>query len=322
MILIISGPGDVHTEVVERRLRERGAEVAVLDLGDLPAVATASAWVDRRSPLRARVSAIDLEKVRSIWFRRPRLPQGDADLDPEDQAFARDEALSLLLGLARVLDDRFWVNPPLAALATDAGRGKLAQLELARRAGLAIPRTLATNDPEAARDFVRSCPGGAIYKPFRTPLRREGETVSAVFTNRLDERSIGKLDQVRHAPCIFQELVEKQLELRVTVIGKKVFACEIHSQAEERSRVDFRRTADPRGTLHRVHELPEAVARSLVALDEALGLVFGAVDMILTPAGEYVFLENNQQGQFLWLEELAGQPLLEPFCEMLIRGAV
>jgi hypothetical protein len=40
----------------------------------------------------------------------------------------------------------------------------------------------------------------------------------------------------------------------------------------------------------------------------------------VTPAGEYVFLEINQMGQFLWLEELLPElPLLDAFCELLLQ---
>ena len=35
-----------------------------------------------------------------------------------------------------------------------------------------------------------------------------------------------------------------------------------------------------------------------------MGLVFGALDFIVSEDHEYIFLEVNEQGQFLWIEEL------------------
>ena len=107
-------------------------------------------------------------------------------------------------------------------IATDRGHGKVSQLELARRIGLEVPRSLATNDPEAAREFLATCPQGAIYKPFRSPTRSveldDGtKQWCIVFTTKLDEQAVAKLDGVRHAPCIFQEYVPKKLELRIEV---------------------------------------------------------------------------------------------------------
>ena len=55
------------------------------------------------------------------------------------------------------------------------------------------------------------------------------------------------------------------------------------------------------------------------ALLRRLGLVFGCIDFIVTPEGEYVFLEVNQMGQFLWVELANPEfPLLQAFAEFLV----
>lgn len=52
-----------------------------------------------------------------------------------------------------------------------------------------------------------------------------------------------------------------------------------------------------------------------------MGLVFGALDFIVTPEGDYVFLEVNEQGQFLWIEELNPNiPILDMFVQFLTHG--
>jgi hypothetical protein len=51
---------------------------------------------------------------------------------------------------------------------------------------------------------------------------------------------------------------------------------------------------------------------------DAMALRFGAIDLIVTPAGDYVFLEVNEMGQFLWIEQSAPQErLLAHFCAYL-----
>ena len=50
-----------------------------------------------------------------------------------------------------------------------------------------------------------------------------------------------------------------------------------------------------------------------------LGLLFGCIDLIVTPDGEYYFLEVNEQGQFLWIDDIAPSiNMLEQFCAFLI----
>ena len=39
---------------------------------------------------------------------------------------------------------------------------------------------------------------------------------------------------------------------------------------------------------------------------EILGLVYGALDFIVTPDNRWIFLEINCMGQYLWIEELTG----------------
>ena len=68
------------------------------------------------------------------------------------------------------------------------------------------------------------------------------------------------------------------------------------------------------------HELPANVAEKLYALMDALGLVFGSVDMIVTPEGKYVFLEINPNGQFDWVAKRAGLPIYEALADLLIAG--
>jgi hypothetical protein len=41
---------------------------------------------------------------------------------------------------------------------------------------------------------------------------------------------------------------------------------------------------------------------------------------VVTPDGDTLFLEVNQMGQFLFVERMAGIPLLDAFCDFLIQG--
>ena len=59
-----------------------------------------------------------------------------------------------------------------------------------------------------------------------------------------------------------------------------------------------------------------------MALVRRLGLRYGAIDLILTPEGDYVFLEINPNGQWQWIEEPTGLPITSALCDELTgRGA-
>jgi hypothetical protein len=48
-----------------------------------------------------------------------------------------------------------------------------------------------------------------------------------------------------------------------------------------------------------------------------LGVVYGAINMQLTPDGRYIFLEINPPGEWLFIEERTGQPISEAVSEVL-----
>ena len=101
------------------------------------------------------------------------------------------------------------------------------------------------------------------------------------------------------------------------MVGRKIFPVEIRSQETNHTRHDWRRY-DHFKMQYVPHELPAEVAQRCVQLVEQLGLCYGAIDMILTPDGRYVFLEINPQGQCQWLEEVTGMPITAALCDLLV----
>ena len=117
-------------------------------------------------------------------------------------------------------------------------------------------------------------------------------------------------------PLMAQEYIEKKLELRVTIVGQKVFACAIYSQDSERTKEDWRRY-DFDNVRHEQYQLPKEVEAHLMEFMAVCNLTFGAIDMILTPSGRYVFLEINPSGQFGWIEDLTNMPISKAIAETL-----
>ncbi len=112
----------------------------------------------------------------------------------------------------------------------------------------------------------------------------------------------------------------KQYELRVTVIGERVFAARIDSQLDARTMIDSRNmSAEIPYTATR---LPRDVEQRCVDFVHSYGLEYGALDLIVTPEDDYVFLENNPVGQFLFIEQLIPEfRMLEAMADQLIAGA-
>jgi glutathione synthase/RimK-type ligase-like ATP-grasp enzyme len=301
----------------------------------------------RHFELAINGSSIDSREIAAVWYRRQSEPVMARDLAEPDREFARLECFAYLKSLYHCLDHCRWVNSWLAEReAVDKSR----QLAVARSVGLAIPRTLLTNDPQAVRAFLRRCGGRVVFKPlvgmitgrppdYSAQLKASFEGKFAfppacpeepaerdcrvLFTQLLTRDKLEEIGALAACPAIFQEYVEKEVELRITIVGNELFTAAIHSQEHVETRVDFRHLAmmpASKAVKHTVVNLPAEVRSKLLALMSRMGLAFGCVDMILTPGGDYVFLEVNPSGQWGWIEHLTGMPITAALVELLLAG--
>jgi glutathione synthase/RimK-type ligase-like ATP-grasp enzyme len=197
---------------------------------------------------------------------------------------------------------------------------KQLQLKIAREVGLPIPRTLITNEPEAVRRFARECRQGMIMKTLSSFAIYEQGEQKVVFTSAVRTKDLERLADLRHCPAIFQEQVAKALELRVTIVGDRVFSAAIDSQRSEKTTIDWRR--DGLGLIDEwePYRLPAEVEERLLRLMRLLGLNYGAADFILTPDGQHIFLEVNPVGEFFWLEKRPGLPLSGAIARLLVSN--
>ena len=71
---------------------------------------------------------------------------------------------------------------------------------------------------------------------------------------------------------------------------------------------------------YHVYSLPAAIEKQCIQITQSLNLVYGAIDMIVTPDDEYVFLEINPGGQWEWLAVETDLPFAETMADVLIAG--
>lgn len=317
-ILIISHQFDPHVDQMVVLIESLGLECVRWITGGFPLNSTVSLSATQagfKGELKTARGHFDLTDIRSVWYRHPGPPTVPQGLTADERRFTDAEARSTLTGVFQVFD-WFWVNHPDKVRIASS---KMLQLKVAAELGFSIPKTCITNDADTARSFLNACGGSMVYKPFNSSLFTSDGKVC--YTTPILASDLDHIDLIKKTPGIFQENVEKCIELRITVIGRNVFATEIHSQELDKAKQDWRE-ANPDELRHIPHELPETVEQSCLKLLARFGLVYGAIDMILTPEGEYVFLENNPSGQFGWIEGITGKPLTATLARLLIAGEV
>jgi glutathione synthase/RimK-type ligase-like ATP-grasp enzyme len=265
--------------------------------------------------MRERGPSIDLAAIDSIWYRRPGPFSVNPMLSPQARHFALAEAEMALNGMLRNADV-FWMNHPAAI---NEARYKPVQLDRAGRAGLRIPDTIITNDPDAAYDFAVSHPKGVIVKVLDNPHVRPvpGDQVAegVILTTKVNACDRSAFTAVQHTACLLQELIPKKYDIRVVIAGTEVFAVAIYSQAHPCSVVDWR--AMGTALRHEVIELPEWLRDTLLELVHSLGLAYAAIDLVKAEDDSYVFLEINPNGQWEWLEVLTSSPIADAIAATL-----
>ncbi|SFC55658.1 ATP-grasp ribosomal peptide maturase [Streptomyces aidingensis] len=307
-ILILTGRDDLTADAVVEELAKRGENVVRFDTADFPTAArlAVSLTGDGWTGTLANSRALRLESVKSVWWRRPNEFRTPDEWPGHARALAISEARSGLLGVLGSLPVR-WINHP----ANDAAANyKPRQLAVAARSGLDVPRTVITSDPEHAREFIGS--GRVIYKGLGGGVlgsegKRKFLPVSLVSADEVD-------DGVTATAHLFQENVEKAYEVRLTVIGDRMFPVAIHAGSEA-AKLDWR--TDYRSLTYKPVELPEEVRKGVRRLMDELNLYFGALDFAVTPDGRWQFFEVNPNGQWHWIAVKAGIPLVEAMADAL-----
>lgn len=317
IVLVLTQPGDPHAEYMLPRLRSTGVRVVQYDTGEFPIASTLDAHLTTcgwQGEIVRGEEAIPLRRILSIWYRRPAAFRFAPVVPGDCIPFIRGEALMGLGGVLRSLPCR-WVNHPDRLVSADY---KPYQLAMAAAVGLSVPRTVVTNSPEKARAFFDECAGEVIYKTLSTGyVSSKPSDDGTVYTTSVGSADLNDAAAIQLTPCLFQERVDRISDLRVTVIGNAMSSVEIVQRGEAPTNVDWRMDYDR--LEFRRYKLPDEVAERALRLVHDLGLLFAALDFVIAPTGEPVFLEANPNGQWVWLEMVSDERPSDAMVELLTR---
>lgn len=299
-VLVVARERDSTADLVIGQLAARGVGVLRLDTERLPEWCRSTVTCDGTVTTgRMELSCgheLRTEEITGVWYRHP---------EPSEPA-------PELLRLIRAP----WINDPRS---NASAAYRPAHLRVAAELGLRTPRSMVTNDPEAARDFAFRCGGRAVVKTVRAPLTEAGRPTSR-RTGRPGGSETAEPREVRYASCLLQERVARRAELRATVVGTRVFGVEIGSQDAGAGHEDWRRHCREDFPL-RPHPLPAELSDRCIAMCRHFGLAFATFDFALTPDGEHVFLEVDPHGEWSWIADLTGLPIAGALADLLAGRA-
>ena len=313
--VVISAGGDGHLPFVQKHLDK---PFTIIDPGK----------IIRGTPLSYRFTDtgfepfydnLSLADTVAVWYRKPELALPAAEEYRKGYDEFTRHAMSLFMRqLYGLLPEAQWISDYYAILrASD----KLRQLSVARRLGFRVPDTLVTSNAIEAEAFVRSHEE-TIVKPIEVKVFTLDNQQRMMLTRKVDKKHID-FSGLHLAPAIVQEAIDLAADIRVTIVGQKVFAATVKPKpnANGPSNVRDWRVGDHYGgTDIQAFELPKAIAQRCVAHVKEMGLQFGGIDLLLDKKGVFWFLENNPNGQWAFVEEATGQPIGQAVAQLLMLG--
>ncbi|MFD7136955.1 ATP-grasp ribosomal peptide maturase [Streptomyces sp. NPDC059894] len=313
-VLIIAAADDWPTDRIVVELENRGVEVFRMDTADFPQrlalagrISAGQAWTGE---LLTEHRTVELSRVGAVYYRAPGAFRFARGMSGPEEGFAAAQARAGLGGVLSALECR-WVNHPTAMARAEY---KPVQLAAARACRLLIPPTLITNRPEDVRSFAADVSAAIVCKPVASPVVIEDGQLRCVYTRRLEPADLDDLRGIDTTAHLFQAWVPKKHEVRLTVIGKRMFAAAIHAGSEA-AHEDWR--SDYGSLTYMAVTVPEEIEAGTRRLMERLQLRYGAADFIVGPDGQWTFLEINPCGQWDWIQGATGLPIVEAIADEL-----
>lgn len=243
------------------------------------------------------------DEIDAIYYRKPMLP----DLSVYDSKYhnmiSRD-IITLINGIVDAFDGVVLSRPSLLK----KSENKVFQIRIANKVGFKFPKTsigTSNNDINNIIDIE------SIIKPLTTGKIIDVDKCEIIQTCKIDEYIN---DDIALTPLYVQKYIEKKYEVRVTIVDAEVFAVKIMAFND----VDWR--IDQSNNKYELIDIPKEIKEKCLKMMDIMNLKFGAFDFIVDRNENYIFLEVNPNGQWLWLEKLLGLEISNKIINYLSKG--
>jgi glutathione synthase/RimK-type ligase-like ATP-grasp enzyme len=313
-IIVLAHPKDDHAAPVQWALEQAGYQAACWSGVSWTEQEQASLLLDQMPSMNLGPHRIENGDV--IWLRQPDQPVHCPAVSESGEKSAVASYPAFFDALAYTLE-ALSVRCINSYSASCMVRNKAVQLHLAGASGLRIPATLMSNSPPAVRKFFDQNPSNVICKAFAAHVWQQQGSKDVVVTEtfRLRREQLPPDEVLTYAPAIYQQMVKKQFDVRLVLMGERIYSFALRASGNS---LDWRRDAALRNLDVKTIPTPVHVERGILRFAQKTGISFGVMDFAVDRNGEWWFLEINEQGQFLWLDEFNPQAALQQkFCAFL-----
>lgn len=178
---------------------------------------------------------------------------------------------------------------------------KLDTIERLRQAGVSVPQTIATNDPDAVQEFATN------HKHIVCKTLAGGALVIGLAADRISEQFYALL---KIAPVMLQARIYGH-DIRAYVLNNQVIA----AASKQTEHVDFR--ANEQSFQPTALTRKEAIA--VIQTTQLMSLSFAGIDLKRTQDGQYFILDVNPVPMFTGFEQITGLGVTSAIAKYLIK---
>jgi len=318
MIFVLSDKFDKHADVVCEKLEGNKSPFFRLNLDTESLNNTHINFDGSYWSIFQNNRELNSRKIVSVWVRRPFVEVSLEEENINDPSFRiwRGEWNKTLLGLYNSLKSLRWLNPLANAYRAE---NKYLQTDVAIKSGFILPDLITSNRKKDLIGFVKKHKN-VVMKPMNQEFYKDSSDglFKGLYVNIITEEHLNSFSEHGENPIVLQAYTDKLYEVRYTVVGNDHHACRIESQNSEQTKIDWRRYDIP-NTPHYPFDPPKSIKEKVNLLMKEFGLHYGALDFIVSPSGDWYFLEINTMGQWLWIEDLTGLTISDSIVNFLVK---
>jgi len=299
-VVILAEENDNHTAPLKWALEQAGYNVVCwAGMGWSPEKQASISFSDDGTRMTLGPHTVEPGDV--VWIRRPQRPRSHPEVSPADKKFSDEEYRWFFHAVMYMLE----TLPVRVVNRYSASRfinNKSVQLLFARQCGLKVPHSLMSNSPEAVKEYVRNSPSRLICKAFFPHIwqKPDGHSFAVTETFELKPDMLSSDEVLTYAPAIYQEMVPKDFDVRMVLLGNAVYSASLHNP---KGAIDWRQDAGQGLVKVEPIATPPEVEKGILAFARRSGIAYGSFDFGVDAQGQWWFLEVNEGGQFLWLDD-------------------
>ena len=318
MVFIFTNKNDIHPTNVIKHLASWGVPVFRLNTECLLTDYQFKWWCDENGCdfyIRNIKNKLEVygHEITAVWERRAMVPKHlhITHRERSINKYNREEAHGFLSFLRYYMRDIYSIG---SIVEDRPAESKMLQLAVAKSIGARVPDTCYANYKSAFENLCSKHEMLSLKTINNDSIFVEGEKEYVFYSQKCKSADLMKQapEAFSQTACYLQNYIDKKYELRITVCCNDIVACKIDSQiqGETTGKIDWRQGYDY-NLRQEIVEIPDSVKELCFSYLKKMKLNFGCFDFIVTPDDEYIFLECNPNGQWLWIELETGFDISE-----------